>query len=356
MGKKRIAYLDLVRVVACVLVVLVHVAAREVEYYNVESWQYVVANAFHILAFSGVPLFVMISGALVLRPEKEIGIKDLLIKKTLHFFILYYIWKFIYQIVMMQEQGIPLSGETIKTELILALVKQRGYYHLWFLPMLAILYMTVPLIKKSVAEKNVCRYFLSVFMVVALLFPTLFLYEFKFKYMFVSLFSYNDFSFFSGYLGYFILGHYLHCWQQDITAKKRGWLLLTGVAAFLLACILGTHAAREAGMPDYGMQSPFVITNFFTTVGIFLACQSIGNKREAMQDTMEHSPYRKAAELTFGIYLLHPLCLKVFEELKLERWLEVPMLTIPAVLAGTVLVSAFVTAWLKVIPILRKLV
>ena len=75
-----------------------------------------------------------------------------------------------------------------------------------------------------------------------------------------------------------------------------------------------------------------------------------------MQDTMEHPPYRKAAELIFGIYLLHPLCLKVFEELKLERWLEVPMLTIPAVLAGTVLVSAFVTAWLKVIPILRKLV
>lgn len=356
MGQKRIAYLDLVRVVACVLVVLVHVAAREVEYYNVQSWQYMVANAFHILAFSGVPLFVMISGALVLQPEKEIGIKDLLIKKTLHFFVLYYIWKFFYQIVMMQERGIPLSGETIKTELILALVKQRGYYHLWFLPMLAILYMVVPMIKKSVADKNVCRYFLCVFVVVALLFPTLFLYEFKFKYMFVSLFSYHDFSFFSGYLGYFILGHYLHRWQQDITAKKRGRLLLTGAAALLLACILGTYAARESGMPDYSMQSPFVITNFFTTVGIFLVCQNLGNKKESEQGNYEAMPYRKAAELTFGIYLVHPLCLKLFEEMKLEQWLEVPVLTIPVVLAGTILISGFVTAWLKLIPGLRKLV
>lgn len=354
MEKKRIVYLDIVRIAACVLVVLVHVAAYQIQCHDVYSGEFVITNVFHILSFSGVSLFVMISGALALQPQKETDLKSLLQKRTLYFFLLYYLWKFIFQIVTMFEKGIAFTPESMKEELILALVKQRGYYHLWYLPMIAIIYMAVPLIKKSVEDKKICRYFLVVFFVTALLFPTLFLYEFKFKYLFVSFFEYNDFYFFGGYMGYFILGHYLHNWRADITPLKRRIIIGVGACSFVLACILGTLTSREAGVADYSMQTPFVATNFFTSVAIFCALQTLGDKVEKKECITRVIQY--VSSLTLGIYLLHPLTLNLFTELGFDTALKNPLLAVPVVLVCTVLITGLFAAIIKKIPGIRKLI
>ena len=244
MQKERIAYFDLIRVIAGILVVMVHVSAQQIESLEVEGTAFAITNAFNCLAFSGVALFVMISGALALRPEREMDLQTLLLRRTLRFFVLYYIWKAFYQVVAMLEKGESLTVAAVKNDVVLALVQKRGYYHLWFLPMIAILYMAVPLVKKSFAEKKLCRYFLIVFFVTALFVPTLLHYEFKFKYLLVDFFTSNDFYLFGGYLGYFVLGHYLHNWRGEITVKKRALLYVTGALCFLAACILGTLDSR----------------------------------------------------------------------------------------------------------------
>ena len=354
MEKQRIVYLDIVRIVACILVVMVHVVAYQTEYYDITGTNYVITNAFHILSFSGVSLFVMISGALALQPAKDTTLKNVLWKKVCYFFLLYYLWKFIYQIVAMVEKGIAFTPDNIKEELVLALVKQRGYYHLWYLPMIAVLYMIVPLIKKGMEEKKTCQYFLCVFFVTALLFPTLFLYEFKFKYLFVSFFEANDFYFFGGYLGYFVLGHYLHNWKEEMTPKKRRLLLILGVAGFLLACVLGTLASREAGEPDYRMQTPFVVTHFFTSVSLFCALQEVGDKIEN-KEKITHV-IKRVSGLTLGIYLLHPVVLNLLLNWGFDRIWKIPLLAIPIVLSCTVVLTGIIAAMIKKIPGIRKIV
>ncbi len=354
MEKKRIIYLDIVRIVACILVVLVHVAAVQMEYHDVTGTNFIITNVFHILSFSGVSLFAMISGALALQPEKETGLKNILWKKVLYFFLLYYLWKFIYQIVTMVEKGIAFTPANIKEELILALVKQRGYYHLWYLPMIAILYMAVPLIKKGMEDKKTCQYFLCIFFVTALLFPTLFLYEFKFKYLFVSFFEANDFYLFGGYLGYFILGHYLHNWKRDITPKKQRILLLVGAFSFVLACVFGTMASREAGEPDCRMQTPFVATHFFTSVALFCVLQMLGDKLEKKEKITGVIKY--ISGLTLGIYLLHPIILNLFVNRGFDRIWKSPLLTIPVLLVSTVVITGIFVAIIKKIPGVRRIV
>ena len=368
MEKKRIVYLDMVRIIACILVVLVHVSAQWMERMAVPAetsaqWigrpevtgvDFAVTNAFHILAFSGVSLFVMISGALALNPNREEDLKTLLVKRTLHFFVLYYIWKFFFQIVTMLEKGIAFTPDTIKEELILALVKQRGYYHLWYLPMIAILYMAVPFVKKGFADKKICRYFLAVFFITALLFPTLFLYEFKFKYLFVSFFEANDFSLFGGYLGYFVLGHYLHNWRGDITVRKRRIIGVVGLVSFVLACVLGTAASRQAGEPVYSMQTPFVVTNFLTSAGLFCVIQGLEGKLEKKEKDAKCIAF--AAGTTLGIYLLHPLVLNLFLAVGFNTAICSPILSVPLVLIAAVLVSGGIAALLLKVPGLRKLI
>lgn len=340
-NKNRIAYLDLIRLIACGLVVLVHVSAQRIEVLSVTSADFAITHAYNCLSFSGVALFVMISGALALNSEKETKLKTLLLHKTLRFFLLYYIWKAAYQVVSMLEKGESFTLANVKEDVLLALIQQRGYYHLWFLPMIAVLYMTVPLIKKGVSQKSVCRYFLCVFFITALLFPTLFHYEFKFKYLFVDFFSSNDFSFFGGYLGYFILGHYLHNWRNDITPAKRKGLYAAGAGCFILACALGNLASRKAGEPSYIMNTPFVVPSFFAVAAIFVGGYALCRKWEDNERVC--NMLRRAADCTLGIYLLHPLAISLFSRIGFDTSICSPVLSIPLLVICVMLLCGVIS-------------
>lgn len=354
MQKERIVYLDLIRIIAGILVIMVHISAQQIENLAVDSMAFAITNAFNCLSFSGVALFVMISGALALRPERETDLKTLLLHRTLHFFVLYYIWKAFYQVITMLEKGESLTVDNIKNDVVLSLIQQRGYYHLWFLPMLAILYMIVPLMKKGLAEKKLCRYFLTVFFVVALFVPTLLHYDFKFKYLVKDFFAYNDFYLFRGYLGYFVLGHYLHNWRADITSKKRTLLYAAGGFCFLLACILGTMDAHAAGQPSQHMNTPFAATTFFTATALFVAGQSIDGKIAASEKAGKIFSF--LAGTVFGVYLLHPLAILFWESVGLTTSLCTPILSIPLLTVCTAVLSVSAAALLLKVPVLRKLV
>ncbi len=354
MQKERIAYFDLIRVIAGILVVMVHVSAQQIERLEVEGTAFAITNAFNCLAFSGVALFVMISGALALRPEREMDLQTLLLRRTLRFFVLYYIWKAFYQVVAMLEKGESLTVAAVKNDVVLALVQKRGYYHLWFLPMIAILYMAVPLVKKSFAEKKLCRYFLIVFFVTALFVPTLLHYEFKFKYLLVDFFTSNDFYLFGGYLGYFVLGHYLHNWRGEITVKKRVLLYVTGALCFLAACILGTLDSRAVGAFSSHMNTPFAATTFFTAAALFVAGQSAEGKITSSAKTEKIFSF--LAGTVFGVYLLHPLALLLWKSAGLTTSLCTPLLSIPLLTVCTAVLSGLATALLLKIPVLRRLV
>ncbi len=349
MQKERIAYFDLIRVIAGILVVMVHVSAQQIESLEVEGTAFAITNAFNCLAFSGVALFVMISGALALRPEREMDLQTLLLRRTLRFFVLYYIWKAFYQVVAMLEKGESLTVAAVKNDVVLALVQKRGYYHLWFLPMIAILYMAVPLVKKSFAEKKLCRYFVT-----ALFVPTLLHYEFKFKYLLVDFFTSNDFYLFGGYLGYFVLGHYLHNWRGEITVKKRVLLYVTGALCFLAACILGTLDSRAVGAFSSHMNTPFAATTFFTAAALFVAGQSAEGKITSSAKTEKIFSF--LAGTVFGVYLLHPLALLLWKSAGLTTSLCTPLLSIPLLTVCTAVLSGLATALLLKIPVLRRLV
>lgn len=349
-GKERIAYLDLVRIIACILVVMVHISAYQMENMPIGGMQFVFANTFSCLSFAGVALFVMISGALALNPQKETGLKSLLIHKTLHFFVLYYIWKAFYQIIDMLEKGEHFTLLNIKNDIVLALIQKNGYYHLWFLPMIAIVYMAVPIIKKEVAEKRVCEYYLCVFFVAAVFFPTLFNYEFKFKYLLVDFFAANDFYLFGGYLGYFVLGQYLHNWRGTFTKRMRILLYVAGCVSFLAAGILGTFHAQAAGYHTYSMNTPFAMTNFLIAAAVFVKIQYAGRLLK-MKKVLAY-----CAGKTFGIYLIHPMAIGLLRQIGLVPALYTPLLSIPFLTIVTVLICMPVTILFSKIPVLRKLI
>ena len=71
---KRIYYIDILRVIACLSVILIH-ASAEYAIKNIESSNFLPANIIDGLARIAVPLFVMISGALLLDKKYDFNIK-----------------------------------------------------------------------------------------------------------------------------------------------------------------------------------------------------------------------------------------------------------------------------------------
>ncbi len=61
----RIFYIDMLRVVACIFVVMIHSSATYVVK-DIGSFNFWIGNFLDSISRSGVPIFIMISGALML--------------------------------------------------------------------------------------------------------------------------------------------------------------------------------------------------------------------------------------------------------------------------------------------------
>ena len=71
---QRKLYLDLLRIIAISAVVMIHVSASYVTNAN-SLLDFTVGNIFDSVSRLGVPLFLMISGALILDENKEFNCK-----------------------------------------------------------------------------------------------------------------------------------------------------------------------------------------------------------------------------------------------------------------------------------------
>lgn len=95
-NRKRIYYLDILRVIACMAVVMIHASSGYVtkDFGGFNFW---VGNVFDSFARIGVPLFVMISGSIML--DKDYSYNNKLIKHIVKLIIFFIFWSALYDIV-----------------------------------------------------------------------------------------------------------------------------------------------------------------------------------------------------------------------------------------------------------------
>ena len=203
LSSNRIIQFDALRVLAALAVVWLHTSAqRWVICYPSAEW--IIRNFNDSLVRWCVPLFVMISGALFLDPYKKIKIKDLYTKNIVRIILIFLFWSFIYE---------AYSGTLSCGLKCFILNTIHGPFHFWFLKMLIGLYITIPILRTIISNKMIEQYFIGISLITSFLVPMLlFLIEhinYNF-YIFVEK-NYDEFEIkiALGYLGYFVLGHYL---------------------------------------------------------------------------------------------------------------------------------------------------
>ena len=90
----RKAYLDVLRTFATMGVIVIHVASNN-WYGNIGSFDWIIYTIYISVCRISVPIFFMISGALILG--KDYTIKDLYLKKIMKLIIFLIMWSLIYK-------------------------------------------------------------------------------------------------------------------------------------------------------------------------------------------------------------------------------------------------------------------
>lgn len=349
-GKKHIAYLEVLRLVACILVVGVHVSAFNLEQVPVESLNFKVMNGLDCLSILGVPLFVMISGALFLAPSYEITVKKFYTRKIPRIVFLYFFWLLFYNVVNFLENGTVWNFTNVKKQIVLESLLGKGMYHMWYLPMLAVLYLLTPFLKSFAADRKKCLLFCALGFAYSILLPTALKFEFPYRTIVESLYNQFDCSFFGGYVTYYVLGHVLHEYVPKLSAQKKVALGLGGVIAMGIEIAVCNAWSVKNGIMSTILNTPFSVTAFIGAAAIFLLLRDgvSGRKQEELSG--------KLAGLTLGIYLIHPLFLRIYGWLGGTMLFAPAAIAVPLIIVLITLVSGAAVYALSKIPVVKKIV
>lgn len=348
MEKRRSAYLDILRIAACIMVVGVHVSALCLENLDVSSMTFKIMNGFDCFSILGVPLFVMISGALMLESGREDNLKKLY-TKALKLLCLYLFWFLFYNTVNFIENKTIWNFENIKQEIILESLLGRGIYHLWFLPMQAALYIATPFIASFKREKKKCFLFLGLFFILAIFLPTILKFDFPYKTIVSSLYGQFPNTMFAGYIGYYILGHVLH---EFVPKLKEGQLLalgIVGIVSFGIEVLVCNTVSEQKGQLSIILNDTMAVNAFCTCSCIFLLVKQGAGKLQS------RNIWKGAAALTFGVYLLHPFVLHKLHLMGVDTMFAVPFVSIPVVVAAVTVVTGVIVWIFSKIPFVRRL-
>jgi len=290
--------LDAVRVGACFMVVVLHVAAVNFHVFDYQWWA---SNFYDSLTRSCVPVFLMISGALLLSRQESLG--DFLSKRfariipPLLFWSLFYMgWNTLHG----TDYG-ALGGWL--TELLNGPV----VFHLWYLYAIVGIYLFVPFLRRvwNASHPSEKKLYLALW-ALASCWPTL---EAALEIDVDLLGNYELHSFF-GLAGYLFLGAYVHDRYHEQANKARYWLV--NAALFLVFSVLTMAAtfaySRKVGAPDglfYEYLSPLVMAS---SVCAFNVLFGLGRRFAG-----HSSPVQQISACTLGIYCIHIFVMERFE-------------------------------------------
>ena len=218
---------------------MIHVSAQYLVVYGaVGTWQFDASVVWRCLCGAGVPLFLMCSGALMLRPEKELTVKRLYSHNILRLVIAMLVWAMAYKLWWLYFGGALNAANIVNAFKEVLLFNQE--FHLYYIHIMLLVYFFLPVTRsfvKNATEKEM-RYFLLVWFLFGILYPTVKPYwpfnlvgDIPSQWSMVM--SYSA-------IGYGVLGYYIN--RNRFSVKTGMLLAVIGYAAVLLPTLLVTRA------------------------------------------------------------------------------------------------------------------
>jgi len=314
---QNIDWISNLRLIALYAVIILHCSSPLLgDYEKVSAVDWWSADLLNALTRFAVPAFVMITGALLLGKEYEIG--SFLKKRLSRVVVPFIFWSLVYVWYSWYNEEITFNGDTWTNICqVLHLLKTGASYHLWYVYMLIGLYFLIPVIGKFVrnASETEIIYFLVVwFGVILITQPYLYRYN-----------PSVDMHYFVGFVGYLVLGHYLAF--KDFKIKYlRVWMMVLFLFSITLIAIgsrLIVSPSKYPGTMFYEPVSPAVL---MLAVSVFMIVKLTVPKVSPTIIRIRDFTGR----YNYGVYLAHALILYFLDDpFGISYKLGIPILSIP---------------------------
>ena len=338
----HLLYADVIRSIATILVVWTHVAGCYI--YNptgpaITSAAWQAANLMTAIGRPCVPLFVILSGVLLLKPGQtgDIG-KAFWQKRFGRILIPFLLWSFIFMALRLGYNKESLTS----LQILDAFVKGTISSHLWFVYMIMAMYILTPIIQTYIrsAQWRDYLYLMGLWAINCVMMPMV---------MFLTNYDIYIFSFFglSGFGGYYISGAYLK--QIKVPNQRRSLLILMIAIGTITTTVITAHLSQQAGkfVPYfYSYLSPNVVIQ---SIAAFLLLKDLPYNTLAKKNPLFIPSLKTLSTASFGIYLVHPLVVSAIESGKLgfsmtgspvTPWIAVPICTMLVTLVSMAIAIA----------------
>ncbi len=294
---KEFFWLNDMRFLAAVAVIFVHISQGVMKLApSKDSLVWWASNFYQVTSYWAVPVFVMISGALLLNPKRVyVSSKEFYKKRVNRIVPPIIFWTIVYIFWTLLKAKLT-NLEYSFLDMLHQLVKGEPYYHMWYVYMVLGLYLITPYLRKIVRYSTKKE----------LLFISLFLIIISMVYYYISP-NRLDVPIFllksPFYIGYFLLGYLI----MDSKLKFSAFFYF---AIFILTILINLFGAYYIKNP-YDLYNNFSPTMILTAISLMFIIKSIHTCIPISTKVRE-----KLASFSLGAYLIHPIVLSVIKKFK----------------------------------------
>lgn len=334
----RVKYCDMLRSIAIILVILIHVFAGFRDYYLENNYTiYVGLTFFDSLTRVGVPLFFMISGAFMLNNTKQISYNNfiknkIIIKLVIPFIVISFLY---YLCVCIVNKNIISIIEFIK------LFTSNGImYHFWFMYQIILIYFLLPFLKILISKtkKEELLNLIIIIFIFGNVLNTINLYTIRYNYPLFNSFVLPEIII---YINYLLLGYYL--FKYSIKTQHIKYFYIIGIICILLLPLADSLYIN--GVRNDAMLNPKSSFVFIPSIAMFL-CFKYNYEKFKISKKLE-TFISKNASLIFYIYMIHVLVMELVERVIIKFYIPTnfmgSIILLLIIFILTVIISYFVS-------------
>lgn len=338
--RQRILYLDFLRCMAIFFVVILHSITPTLVntgFYSCTTWY--LCMGIDPFDRTGVPLFLMISGYLLLSRSSTERIWDFYKHNIPKLVIPLTAWSLIYYAAEVVYGQHPVEVDQFLDRFL----NQGVSYHMWFIYTLLGIYLLCPFLKRIVDHSSAHQ---LIVLLGIILFPTT-LRPILNQALPVYIYLFGPMM--EGLIGYFLLGYLLG--RARFPKRIRVLIYLGGVVGYA-ACLLGNLTQASPEGISLPMNGGYMLNHYLLASSIFIFFKNWFDRYSAELERFSRL-LAKASNLVFGVYWSHALILNVLTSLidfqgPLLVWVIFQII-------GTLLLSFLCSAIISEVPILRRI-
>lgn len=325
--KTRNYSLDLLRILACITVILCHTAGSPLIAHHVEPgtlW-YNECLFMHSLTRWDIAIFVMLPGFFLLNPKKDVTISAILGKYVMRVLGALIFWSLFY-------------GLTLRKSLY-PLGTQEG--HFWYLEMIIWVYLSIPILRLVAVNQKLTRYFIYVW---------LFYQVYTFIGAFVTMPIKIQNMVFANFAGFALLAYHLKTVFVNPEDPKKTRRLSHVIYIFGIIGLVVSVASCLISQDEENIFMSFSSPNTIAisvAMFVFAICHPL-NLPQRKGEIVEN-----IARCTFGVYLTHIWVLIMIYN-RLHRFIQEPIPLVLICVATAFVTGIVVTYFLRKIPFCRK--